>query len=49
MNLDDEREEWLECETCQGTGKIDQRLGGYCEDGVVDCPDCDGTGEYVPK
>lgn len=33
------------CDTCDGTGEIDQRLGGYAESGVVDCPDCDGSGE----
>ena len=37
-----------ECETCDGTGKIDQRLGGYAESGVVDCPDCGGDGVWTP-
>ena len=39
--------EALECETCSGTGEIDQRLGGYVESGVVECPDCDGHGEIT--
>lgn len=32
------------CETCQGSGKIDQTLGGEPTSGVVPCPDCDGKG-----
>lgn len=30
----------LPCETCGGTGEIDQRLGGAATSGVVPCPDC---------
>ena len=37
----------LECETCSGTGKIDERLGGYSfSNPESKCPDCDGNGEY---
>lgn len=32
------------CETCQGTGEIDERLGGVAGSGIVQCPDCDGRG-----
>lgn len=32
------------CETCQGSGEIDQTLGGEWNSGVVPCPDCDGHG-----
>ena len=44
-----ERDEWREkyakameaqCETCGGTGEIDQRLGGEATSGIVPCPDC---------
>ncbi len=28
------------CETCNGDGKIDQRLGGMATSSVVPCPDC---------
>jgi hypothetical protein len=38
-----------ECETCEGSGKIDQRLGAYAESGVVDCPDCDGDGTWASQ
>ena len=38
----------IPCETCDATGKIDQRLGGYAWSGVVKCPDCDGDGEWTP-
>lgn len=34
-----------DCETCQGTGQIDQRLGGEPQAGIIDCPDCKGTGQ----
>jgi hypothetical protein len=30
------------CETCNGVGKIDERLGGIATSGWVDCPDCKG-------
>lgn len=43
-----EEQVW-KCETCDGTGKIDQRLTAYCESGVVNCPDCDGKGEWTPS
>ncbi|MGQ3662624.1 hypothetical protein [Citrobacter braakii] len=38
-----------ECETCTGTGKIDERLGGYSfSNPAAKCPDCDGSGEFFP-
>ena len=37
------------CETCQGSGKIDERLGGYSfSNPSATCPDCDGLGEIEP-
>ena len=37
------------CETCQGSGKIDERLGGYnFSNPSATCPDCDGLGEIEP-
>lgn len=36
-----------DCETCGGTGKIDERLGGYSfSNPAAKCPDCDGDGVY---
>ena len=36
----------IQCETCQGTGKINEMLGGYSfSDPSATCPDCDGSGE----
>ena len=36
----------IQCETCQGTGKINEVLGGYSfSDPSATCPDCDGSGE----
>ena len=36
----------IQCETCQGTGKINETLGGYgFSDPSATCPDCDGSGE----
>lgn len=31
------------CETCGGSGEIDQRLGGCATSGIVPCPDCGGA------
>lgn len=45
INAQVDEGEPIECDTCEGTGKIDERLGGYAENGVVDCPDCNGYGE----
>lgn len=37
----------IQCETCQGTGKINEVLGGYSfSDPSATCPDCDGHGEH---
>ena len=37
------------CETCQGSGKIDERLGGYnFSNPSATCPDCDGLEEIEP-
>lgn len=36
------------CETCQGGGKIDQRIGGHAFSGIADCPDCNGCGAVPP-
>lgn len=47
----EEYDSWLAggeriCETCQGEGTIDERLGGYpFSNPAATCPDCDGTGE----
>lgn len=36
----------IQCETCQGTGKINEMLSGYSfSDPSATCPDCDGSGE----
>lgn len=32
------------CELCEGSGQIDQRLGGEATSGSSRCPDCDGFG-----
>ena len=35
----------IKCETCEGAGKIDERLGGYhTSNANAQCPDCDGAG-----
>jgi len=31
-----------ECETCGGTGEVDESLGGSPRSGIVKCPDCTG-------
>jgi hypothetical protein len=37
------------CETCEGLGTIDQRLGGeWNSDPKAECPDCEGHGYWVP-
>lgn len=28
------------CSTCDGTGKIDESLGGFSTNGMAACPDC---------
>lgn len=33
-----------DCETCEGTGEIDERVGGHPHAGIVPCPDCNGSG-----
>lgn len=33
-----------QCETCRGTGEVDETLGGAPRSGAVACPDCDGRG-----
>jgi hypothetical protein len=49
--FDDAEAIW--CERCQGTGSLDCHCGGdlcVCENyGEMDCPRCDGQGEFVPK
>lgn len=37
------------CETCDGTGSIDQRIGGIPTSGVIECPDCKGSGIFEQK
>jgi DnaJ-class molecular chaperone len=38
----------IDCETCQGSGEIDETLGGeYFSNQHAKCPDCDGTGEIT--
>ena len=48
---DDENTIW--CERCAGTGSIDcYCCGDFCccaNGGDVDCPRCDGQGEFVPS
>ena len=35
----------IKCDTCQGVGEIDERLGGYhTSNANAQCPDCDGAG-----
>ena len=35
----------IQCETCQGAGKINETLGGHSfSDPSATCPDCDGSG-----
>lgn len=36
----------VDCPTCQGTGEIDETLGGdpYRDPHAI-CPDCEGSGE----
>lgn len=37
----------VNCDCCNGTGTIDERLGGLAESNpAATCPDCDGTGEF---
>lgn len=37
-----------DCNTCQGVGTIDERLGGYSfSNPEATCPDCSGTGEVL--
>lgn len=38
----------VDCEECQGTGKITVVADGDNEEGEVDCEDCDGTGTITP-
>ena len=36
------------CETCRGSGTIDDTLGGeWNSNPVAECPDCDGLGYLV--
>jgi DnaJ-class molecular chaperone len=38
-------EDYTECETCEGTGVIDERIGGISRSNPESvCPDCDGKG-----
>lgn len=39
------------CECCNGEGTIDMRRFAYADsDPAVECPDCEGAGEYeVPE
>ena len=38
------------CETCQGSGEIDETLGGYSfSNRHAECPDCDGDGVFYPR
>ena len=35
----------FQCETCDGAGTIDERLGGeFFSNPAAPCPDCDGVG-----
>lgn len=36
-----------ECTACRGTGKVISGLGGTPHE--VDCPWCDGTGQFIPE
>ena len=49
--FDDAEAIW--CERCHGTGSIDCYCAGdFCccsRGGEMDCPRCDGQGEFVPK
>jgi DnaJ-class molecular chaperone len=35
------------CHACRGTGKLTSTLGGEAHQ--VDCPWCEGTGEFIPE
>ena len=38
------------CETCEGLGTIDERLGGeFFSNPKAECPDCDGKGYWIPR
>jgi len=37
------------CDTCLGTGEIDERLGGEPSSNIVACPDCDTSGRGTVK
>jgi hypothetical protein len=40
----------VECETCEGRGTLDERLGGYgYRNPAAKCPDCDGAGWWRRK
>ena len=34
------------CDPCRGTGKVISNLGG--EPKEIDCPWCEGTGQFIP-
>ena len=39
-----------ECETCQGTGTVNEQLGGYSfNNPKAKCPDCEGDGEWYEQ
>jgi len=39
-----------ECDTCSGSGKVDETLGGYhFSNPSATCPDCDGCGEWYSE
>lgn len=43
-----DREEPEKCETCDGEGAIDERLGGeWNSNPKAQCPDCDGLCYFV--
>lgn len=35
------------CTACRGTGKVISNLGGTPS--TIDCPWCEGTGEFLPE
>lgn len=44
----DQAETVVDCETCRGTGTIDETLGGeFFSNPSAPCPDCDGLGEFT--
>jgi DnaJ-class molecular chaperone len=45
---DQDDQDEIECDVCEGIGTIDELLGGIARsDPEAKCPDCDGSGYYL--